>query len=83
MEVETLKADIRADAGTRSSRKLREAGKIPTIIYGHGETPQSIALTLHDVEVALGHGARTLHVDVGGSKEQFFIFRYLLPITLL
>ena len=40
MEIETLKADTRTDAGTRSSRKLRMAGKIPTIIYGHGETPR-------------------------------------------
>lgn len=73
MEVQILKADTRSEAGTRSSRKLRETGKIPTIIYGHGEAPQSIALALRDVEVALGHGARTLHVEIGGSKEQFFI----------
>lgn len=73
MEVETLKAETRTGVGTHSSRKLREAGKIPTIIYGHGETPQSIALTLRDVEFALGHGARTLKVEIGGSKEQFFI----------
>lgn len=73
MEIETLKADTRTDAGTHASRKLRKAGKIPTIIYGHGKAPQSVALTLHDVEVALGRGARTLHVDVAGSKEQFFI----------
>ena len=73
MEIETIKADTRSDTGTRSSRKLRAAGKIPTIIYGHGETPQAVALELHEVEVALAHGARTLQVDVAGSTERLFI----------
>ncbi|MCH8966698.1 MAG: 50S ribosomal protein L25 [Planctomycetes bacterium] len=73
MEVETLKADTRPDAGTRSARKLRESGRIPAIIYGHGEAPQSVSLALHDVKVALAQGARTLRVSVAGSTEQFFI----------
>ena len=33
MEIETLNADTRPDAGTRSARKLRESGKIPAIIF--------------------------------------------------
>lgn len=73
MEVETLNADTRTEVGTRSARKLRETGRIPAIIYGHGETPQSVSLTLHEVEIALAHGARTLRVNAGGSTEQLFI----------
>lgn len=73
MEIETLNADTRPDAGTRSARKLREAGRIPAIIYGHGEPPQSVSLALHDVKAALAQGARTLQVSVAGSTEQFFI----------
>lgn len=73
MEIKTLQAEPRSDSGTRAARKLRAGGKIPAIIYGHGEPPQSVSLTFHDVEVALAHGARTLPVEVDGSTQQFLI----------
>ena len=43
------------------------------MIYGHGEPPETISLSQHDVEVALAHGSRTLDVDVGGSVKQYLI----------
>lgn len=73
MEIETLQAELRSGFGTRVARKLRATGRIPAVIYGHGEPPQSVSLVMHDLEVALAHGARTLQVEIDGSKEQFLI----------
>jgi large subunit ribosomal protein L25 len=73
METTTLTGENRNSVGTRASRALRERGKLPAVIYGHGETPESVALILHDVMVALSHGARTLEVDVNGKSGQYLI----------
>lgn len=46
---------------------------MPTIIYGHGEAPESASLSTHDVQVALARGARTLRVELGGATTQYLI----------
>lgn len=73
MELETLTATKRDERGTRVSRKLRAAGRLPAVIYGHGEDPEHISLAQHDVEVSLAHGARTLDVKLGGKTTQYLI----------
>lgn len=73
METVTLKAEPRSEVGTRTARKLRETGRLPAVIYGHGEPPEIISLARHDLEVALAHGARTLEVDLQGTTKQYLI----------
>lgn len=73
METTTLKAETRTVLGTLASRKLRAQGFLPAIIYGHGEPPESVALSGHEIEVALNHGARTLQVELNGTTQQFLI----------
>ncbi|UCE59552.1 MAG: 50S ribosomal protein L25 [Phycisphaerales bacterium] len=73
MESMAVKAEPRAETGTRASGKLRAAGRMPGIIYGHGEPPDSISLHAHDVEVALAHGVRVLEVDLRGASQQYLI----------
>ncbi len=52
---------------------MRAAGRLPAIIYGHGEAPESVSLAHHEVEVALAHGARTLQVDLRGAVKPYLI----------
>jgi large subunit ribosomal protein L25 len=73
MENMAVKAEPRAETGTRVSRKLRAAGRMPAVIYGHGGPPDSISLQSHDVEVALAHGVRLLKVDLRGATQQYLI----------
>ena len=73
MENMTLKAESRTSLGTRAARALRDEGRLPAVIYGHGEPPEAVSLARHDVEVALGHGARTLQVELGGEAKQYLI----------
>ena len=73
MEAMTIKAEPRGTSGTRTSRALRAAGRLPAIIYGHGEAPESVSLAHHEVEVALAHGARTLQVDLNGAVKPYLI----------
>ncbi|HRG16899.1 MAG TPA: 50S ribosomal protein L25, partial [Pseudomonadota bacterium] len=39
-----IKAESRGVEGKGASRRLRHAGKIPAVLYGANETPQSIQL---------------------------------------
>jgi large subunit ribosomal protein L25 len=68
-----LKATKRTEIGTRAARKLRRRGIVPGIIYGHGETPEAITVSEHDIELAIGRGERLLELDLGGTKLNVLI----------
>ena len=40
--------DIRTSFGKGAARKLRAAGKIPAVVYGHGAEPVHVALPAHE-----------------------------------
>ena len=44
MEEVTLTADLGRPTGTRPSRRLRAAGKVPAVLYGHGIDPLTLAV---------------------------------------
>ncbi len=73
MDTVTLSAERRTRIGSNAARALRNVGQVPAIIYGHGETPESVSMGLRDVEVALAHGARMLEVSIDGSKRRYLI----------
>jgi large subunit ribosomal protein L25 len=43
-----MDADIRTSFGKGAARKLRQAGKIPAVVYGHGSDPLHVALPAHE-----------------------------------
>lgn len=69
----TLNANKRTGQGTRDARRIRAAGRIPGVIYGHGQTPVSVTLDRHDLDVAVHHGERLLELDIEGAKENVLI----------
>jgi large subunit ribosomal protein L25 len=46
----TLSANTRAETGKGAARKLRQAGNIPAVIYGHNREPQSLVLNSRETE---------------------------------
>jgi large subunit ribosomal protein L25 len=57
-----LHAVPRTELGKGASRRLRHAGKLPAIIYGLGQTPQSITLEHKDVRKATENEAFFSHI---------------------
>lgn len=55
----TLTVEKRDGVGSNASRKLRAAGKMPAVVYGHGDAPEHVAIDAHEFEEALRHGGRT------------------------
>jgi large subunit ribosomal protein L25 len=56
---------------------LRTAGKIPAVVYGHGNTPEHIAVDAHTFEELLHHGGRNaiLTLTDGARKRQTALVR--------
>lgn len=73
MEISGLQAERRDASGTRSARRLRREGKLPAVIYGHGQEPQNVAISAHDFGGLLDGGAHVLELQMGGGKQQVLI----------
>ena len=49
----TLSAESRTERGKGVARKLRAAGRVPGVVYGHGREPQSLSLVARDLDKLL------------------------------
>jgi large subunit ribosomal protein L25 len=55
MPVISLSGSRRESLGKGGARKARAAGQIPAVLYGHGEEPVAVAISMRDFQVALRH----------------------------
>ncbi len=72
-ETVSLKADIRQKAGSNEARRLRREGKLPAVVYGHGQPSMPIAVNAHDFVRGLHHGHRLFNVDLDGKSETLLL----------
>lgn len=68
-----LKSEPRAGKGSRDAVRLRKAGRIPSVIYGHKQAPVSITVSRDELLAALRHHARTLDLEIGGKADTVLI----------
>lgn len=73
MEITKLEAKPRQSAGTRAARRLRKAGKLPGIVYGHQEAAESVVVDAHQVELLLEHGAHLVELQMEGKAQPALI----------
>jgi large subunit ribosomal protein L25 len=59
VSVSTIRAEIRTEFGKGAARRTRRAGKVPAVLYGHGEDPKHLALPARDFATAMRHGGMT------------------------
>ena len=73
-----LTASVRTETGKGASRRARRAGKVPTVLYGHGTEPQHLELSAHDFAAVLRHSGTNavLTLDIEG-KEQLALTKAL------
>ncbi len=48
-----LKAEKRDTTGKGAARKLRGSGRIPAVLYGHGEETRSLSVDAHELEMLM------------------------------
>jgi large subunit ribosomal protein L25 len=59
-----ISADLRTEFGKGGARRTRRAGKVPAVLYGHGEKPRHIALPAREFAAAIRHGGMTQVLNI-------------------
>ena len=64
-----LVTEVRTTFGKGVARKIRAAGKIPAVIYGHGTEPQHVTLPGHETALILRKSNQVLELDIQGKIQ--------------
>ncbi|WP_406245972.1 50S ribosomal protein L25/general stress protein Ctc [Microbacterium sp. M] len=62
-------AELRDSFGKGFARRLRAAGKIPAVLYGHGTDPVHVALPGHQVALIIRRANALLELDIDGKNH--------------
>ena len=68
-----LDADVRTSFGKGAARKLRAAGKIPAVIYGHGSEPVHVALPAHETTLIARRSNALLNLKMPEDQQLVLI----------
>ena len=69
----TVEALPRDKVGSIYARRLRKAGRLPAVIYGHKKEPVAISVDESEMLMHLRHGTHVLTIDVEGAKQEMGI----------
>ena len=53
-------AEPRTEFGKGAARRVRRAGKVPAVLYGHGDAPRHVSLPGHELMLALKRDTNVL-----------------------
>jgi large subunit ribosomal protein L25 len=76
MATPSLSAEARTDTGKGVARKLRAAGRVPAIVYGHAREAQALSLVTRDLEKLLSQistGSTVVELALGGAITKTLI----------
>nr|WP_314843875.1 50S ribosomal protein L25/general stress protein Ctc [uncultured Microbacterium sp.] len=68
-------AELRENFGKGFARRLRAAGKIPAVIYGHGTEPVHVALPGHQVSLIIRRANAVLELEIDGKGDQLTLVK--------
>lgn len=74
MDQVSLRATVRTETGSRTTRRLRDAGTVPGVLYGHGLDPLSVAVNRRELYAALHTEAglnALINLEVEGTKKPY------------
>jgi large subunit ribosomal protein L25 len=60
---ELLHVEKRKTLGKRNNVRLRRQGRLPAVLYGHGEEAVSLTLAADEFEASLRHGAKVVDLE--------------------
>jgi large subunit ribosomal protein L25 len=70
-----IAAESRTTFGKGVARKLRAAGKVPAVVYGHGTEPQHVSLPAHEVALLLRKANAILDLQLDGGANQLALVK--------
>ena len=69
----TVDGDIRTTFGKGAARKLRAAGKIPAVVYGHGAEPLHVAVPAHETTLIARRSNALIDLKLPGDDQLVLI----------
>jgi len=69
----TVEIKPRSELGSRANKRLRDAGFIPGVIYGHKEDVVPVTLPKKEVTNHLHHGAHLFDLGLDGKRETVLV----------
>jgi large subunit ribosomal protein L25 len=76
-ETPVLQAKKRERTGSRYSRRVREQGGLPAVVYGHGQGPVSITLDAKETLTLIRGGDRVYTLNIEGGETETVLLRDL------
>jgi large subunit ribosomal protein L25 len=76
MATASLSAEARTETGKGVARKLRAAGRVPAVVYGHAREPQALSLQTRELEKLLSQistGSTVVELALGGAVTKTLI----------
>jgi large subunit ribosomal protein L25 len=73
MDIPSIRAESRAAGGRHANERLRRHGMVPGVIYGHNTPPALVALSRHDLILALEHMKHVVQVDVESPGTNYLV----------
>ncbi|MFI0513909.1 50S ribosomal protein L25/general stress protein Ctc [Streptomyces sp. WSLK1-5] len=68
-----LTAETRTEFGKGAARRVRRAGKVPGVLYGHGSDPIHLTLPGHELLLALRTSNVLIALDIDGKTNELAI----------
>lgn len=68
-----LSAQKRERTGSRYAQRVRNAGGLPAVVYGHKEDPVSITLDAHETIGLITKGEKVFELDIEGAKQHVLL----------
>jgi large subunit ribosomal protein L25 len=72
---DTVQVALRKGTGSKECRRLRRAGQVPAVLYGHGEKCVDLSAPREAVEAFIRHGSR--FVELVGAVKSSAVIREL------
>ena len=66
-------AKPRSELGSRANKRLRDAGFVPGVVYGHKEAVIPITLARKELAAHLGHGTQLFDLALDGKSEKVLV----------
>jgi large subunit ribosomal protein L25 len=68
-----ITAKSRSELGSRANKRLRDAGFVPGVIYGHKEAVVPVTLPRKELANHLSHGAHLFDLALDGKSEKVLV----------
>lgn len=75
MAQKELSVEARSSRGKVASRQLRRAGKLPAVIYGHGEEPTLLSVNTKDFVDLISHSGVHILLNLKGASNESAVIK--------